>query len=441
MRFFKVLIILVIFQNCSFDNKTGIWKNENIVSDKDEVLFKDFKTLSSSTKVFDKIIPYNKKFKFKIAKATDNFEWKDIFYDESNNLKNFKYKGLNRLIFKSKKITKHKTNDYLLFEENNLITSDQKGNIIIFSISENKIISKFNFYKKRYKNIKKTLNLIVENNIIYIADNIGFIYAFNYKINKLVWAKNNKVPFRSNLKIIKNKLIASSQNNDLYIFSKLSGDTIKLIPTEDTIVKNQFINNLSLNKNNLFFLNTYGSLYSIDKDNLKINWFINLNQSIDLNPSNLFSGHQIINKKNIIVISSNQFTYIINASSGSVIHKKNFSSQIKPLILDDYLFLITQNNLLIAMNINNGEVIYSLDINQQISEFLNIKKKSVSFKSIVAANNEVFIFLKNSYLLKYKINGILEEVIKLPSKIDSQPIFVNSSLAFLDSSNKLSIID
>ena len=36
------------------------------------------------------------------------------------------------------------------------------------------------------------------------------------------------------------------------------------------------------------FLNTFGSLYSINFDNFNINWFINLNQSFDLNPRNLF---------------------------------------------------------------------------------------------------------------------------------------------------------
>ena len=32
MKFFYALIILILFQNCSFDNKTGIWKNDNIIS-------------------------------------------------------------------------------------------------------------------------------------------------------------------------------------------------------------------------------------------------------------------------------------------------------------------------------------------------------------------------------------------------------------------------
>ena len=84
------------------------------------------------------------------------------------------------------------------------------------------------------------------------------------------------------------KLAVANQNNNLYIIDKNSGDNLKLIPTEETIIKNNFINNLSADDENLYFLNTYGSLYCIEIDSNKINWFINLNQSIELNPSNLF---------------------------------------------------------------------------------------------------------------------------------------------------------
>ena len=63
-----------------------------------------------------------------------------------------------------------------------------------FFINENKIIIKFNFYKKKYKKIKKNLNLLVENNIIYVSDNIGYLYALIIK-NKILWAKNYKDTF------------------------------------------------------------------------------------------------------------------------------------------------------------------------------------------------------------------------------------------------------
>ena len=177
MKLFYVLVILIIFQSCSFDNKTGIWKNENSISNKDNDLFNEFKKISISEDNFNEEITLKKSFRFQKSNPVDNFQWNDIFYSKNNNLKNFKYNYLNRIIFKSKKITRHKVNNYLLFEENNLIVSDQKGNIIVFSINKNKMISKFNFYKKQFKKIKKNLNYIVENNIIYVSDNIGYVYA------------------------------------------------------------------------------------------------------------------------------------------------------------------------------------------------------------------------------------------------------------------------
>jgi outer membrane protein assembly factor BamB len=441
MKLFLISIILIIFQSCSFDNKTGIWKNSNTVFEKEEGVFKEFETLSTSNKIFDKIINIDNKFKFVVPNPIINSNWSDIYYNETNNLNNFKYNDLGKLTFRSKKVSKSKTDHLLLFTNNNIITSDQKGNIIIFSINENKIITKFNFYKKKYKKIKKILNLIVDDYVIYVSDNLGYLYAYDYNKNKLLWAKNYKVPFRSNLKIFKQKLIAANQSNNLLFFDKASGKNLKSIPSEETTIKNDFVNSLSLNNENLFFLNTYGSLYSIDSISMKINWFINLNRSLDLNPNNLFKGNQVINNQNVVVVTTNQFTYIIDSKTGSIIYKKNFTSLIKPLIINDYLFLVTKNDLLVAVDLSDGDVIYSYDINQKIAEYLNTKKKTVQYKDIMMINSEIYIFLKNSYLLKFNIEGDLLKVNKLKSKINSQPLVIDNSILYLDNKSKISIMN
>ena len=45
---------------------------------------------------------------------------------------------------------------------------------------------------------------------------------------------------------------------------------------------------------------------------MKILWFLNLNQSLDINPSSLFKGNQVINYKNYVIVSSNQSLYILD---------------------------------------------------------------------------------------------------------------------------------
>ena len=60
--------------------------------------------------------------------------------------------------------------------------------------------------------------MIIEKDVIYVSDNLGYLYAFDYKNKKIIWAKNYRIPFRSNLKLYGNKLIASNQDNNLFFF-------------------------------------------------------------------------------------------------------------------------------------------------------------------------------------------------------------------------------
>ena len=443
MKLFLNIFFSLLLLSCSFDNKTGIWNNENNLSNKNknDKIFSEFKTLSSQNDTFNKIIPFDKSEAIFLSKTEKSNSWNDIYYDQTNNSINFKYEDLNKLIFKSKKISKHEIRNHILLENRIIFISTIKGDIIFYSIDQNRVVNKFNFYKKKFKNIPKKLNIIVQNDIIYISDNLGFLYSFNYFSNKLLWAQNYKIPFRSNLKLYENKLIAANQNNILYFFDKNSGEILKIIPTEETLVKNQFENNISISKNSSYFLNTYGSFYAIDNKSMQILWFINLNQSNDLNPSNLFSSNQIVNYKNKSIVTSNKFTFVLNNASGFVEFKYNFSSLFKPTINNNNVYLVSKDNLLICFNLQNGKILYSYNIDEMISNFLKIKKKKSELKDLVIAENKINIFLQNSYVLKLSPSGKMLDIVKLPSKLKTYPIFFQKNLIFIDKKNKISIVN
>ena len=368
-----------------------------------------------------------------------NYKWTDEFYNDSNNLENFAYKELNEIIFKSQKISRSEVKKTFLFENQNAIFVDFKGNIIVYSLEKENIIFKYNFYKKNYKKIKKILNFIVEDNIIYVGDNFGYLYAVDYLNNKLIWAKNFKIPFRSNLKILENKLIIADTNNSLFYINKTNGNKLKAIPTEETLIMNNFVNSLATIKENLYYLNTYGSLYSLN-NNGRIKWFINLNQSIDINPTNLFNSNPIVINKDKLIISTNLFLYFIDLNSGSTLFKISISSLFRPIVSGDNLFLITKDNLLVSVNINSFKINYSVDLEQTIANFLDVKKKKpISIKTLLLVNNNLFLFLNNSFFIKLDLIGEIKEISKLSSKIKSDPIFINESLIYINNKNKLII--
>ena len=329
-------------------------------------------------------------------------------------------------------------------DSNYIISSDEKCDIIIYSKEENRIVTKFNFYKKKYRKFKKDLNLILENEIIFVSDNLGYLYAYNFLDNKVLWAKDYKIHFRSNLKISGLKLIGANQNNSLYFFNKLTGEILQIIPTEETLIKNNFKNNLALQDKSLFFLNSYGSLYAFDVETNRVNWFINLNRSINLNPSNLFLSNQITVNKEKIIVPTNDYIYVVDKNNGSIDFKKNFKTNIKPLVVDDYIFVVTNNNLLVAWSLKNGKIIYSYNINEKIKNYLELKKnksKKLNYKNLLFLNDKIFIFLENSYILIFNIKGNLDAIDKLPTKIKSSPIIIEKSLIYFDKKNRLSIIN
>ena len=73
MKIFYALIILIILNNCSFDNKTGIWKNENKISKETNDVFTEFEDLSISNTTFNEIINKPDDFIFKISASFNNF--------------------------------------------------------------------------------------------------------------------------------------------------------------------------------------------------------------------------------------------------------------------------------------------------------------------------------------------------------------------------------
>jgi len=106
MKLLYALVILFLFNSCSFDNKSGIWKNENsTTNNKDDDIFKDFEKIISSTETFNDVIQLDTKFIFDLKKNSQNNSWLDIFYNDNNNVDNLSFSDNNKVFLKSKKLT------------------------------------------------------------------------------------------------------------------------------------------------------------------------------------------------------------------------------------------------------------------------------------------------------------------------------------------------
>jgi outer membrane protein assembly factor BamB len=446
-KFLIIPIFLLLFVNCSFDNKTGIWKNENenkkisLSNSNLEDAFKKEKVILEEKKVLpDSAI--------NIDRVETIKNWTQNFYNNYNNVPNTNYKNQKIKILKTSKLAKISVYSDLnliklnepFYYQNTIIYNDVRGNIYIYSINNKKKIFSYNFYKKKFKKINKKLYTVIKDNIIYVADNLGYLYALDVNSSKTIWAKNFGIPFRTEIKIVNNQLLVSDQDNNIFSVNIINGEKNWTINTAEQFLKSNFINSIVYHKeDNILFLNTSGELYSINL--LKgINWVLNFKPtSIDEESQLFLSLPLVINNENLIV-SNNISVSNLDPKTGVKKWSKPYNLTSKPTISKNNLFFVS-NNLLTCLNIKTGEVIWSKSIkikNPENTYYKALKDIDV-ITNLTIANNKVLLFSLNGYLLTFKIkNGKMLSADKISKKgFGSNPSFINKNMYFFDKKYRL----
>ena len=106
LKNFFIIFFFIFLNNCSFDNKTGIWKEHNkkvIAEAKEQV---EIERIFEKKEIFDKEIESNDV--VIISKKNTNINWTQDNLSDSNFVPHLSYKNNKNKIFKSKKIGKSK---------------------------------------------------------------------------------------------------------------------------------------------------------------------------------------------------------------------------------------------------------------------------------------------------------------------------------------------
>ena len=73
-----------------------------------------------------------------------------------------------------------------------------------------------------------------------MADNLGYLYAINFKDGSLVWAQNYGIPFRSNVKFVNNDIFLANIDNTIFSINSNSGEQNWQFSTSPTFLKTNF---------------------------------------------------------------------------------------------------------------------------------------------------------------------------------------------------------
>jgi outer membrane protein assembly factor BamB len=375
-----------------------------------EQLSKNVKKIFEDEKVISKEL--NKNIKVKIPKNISN-----NFNHLSNNLE---IKNLNFNIKRTSKFKFSKIENFnyfepeLVFDGNNFIYFDDKGNILKFG-RDFKIIWKKNFYSKQEKKNKPILSFAVANNILIIFDNLSKLYAVDLVTGNLIWSKKNKNPFNSQIKIFDNKIYAIDMSNILRCYSLLDGSEIWQFKSEDTFLKSIKRNSLIIRNEKVFFNNSMGDITAIDAKNGSLLWQIPTQSSLIYeNAFSLVMSDLVSDDKDIIFSNNRNEFYSLNLVNGFLNWKQKINSSVRPIFYDQFIFTMT------------GNVIRITDI---FDIFGKNKRENIKPIGFVATLNQLILSTSNGRIIVIDIeDGKVDSIFKIDNEKISRPFIFDNKI-------------
>jgi len=440
-KFFFILSIILLF-NCSFDNKTGIWSGSDKEKRKMSEIEKEQKKVISTVKLYSSENLYESEVSNTnqtiLTEAKKNESWKMSGMNLKNHYGHIYLSGFNN-IFLKKKIGKNKFQlsrnlSQPLIINQKIFISDDTGTIFCID-KRGKILWKKNIYKKLYKKVFKTLTLAIYNNDIYVADNIGFIYKLKILNGEPAWIKNHGIPFKSNIKIFKDKIYLINQDNRLLSFDTNEGTLLWDVRSVSSFIKSQSFLSLAISdEGNLVILNSGGDLMKLNAETGGIYWTLSTVGSLFAHDTDFFNSSNIVLTDDEIIFSTLNSTFSFNSITGQNNWELNIGSTNTPIIDGDNIFLVTNNGFLININRTNGEIIRSTNV----LKILKKRKQETEVTGFILGSEKIYIVTRNGHLIICSANlGTPENYRKIGDNINVNPIISSGSLYILTEKSRI----
>ena len=433
MKYFLIFFLSLVIFSCS--------------SDKDKkVDLEVFKNQGEKINVFEANIIFDKEISSKspllLNSPQSNKDWVYEHFSSNNLYEHLVYEGKFQDIFKKSigdYINKNNDSGSLLVSNEFVFFSDEKGKIYKFDIKNQRVIWELKIYESSLNNYPKNIALYLNSNILYAADNLGFLYSIDTETGKPIWQQNYGVPFSSNLNFYKSILYVVNQNSRLYAFNPIDGEKIWSFESLSGLIKPSRSSSISILNNNLLFTNDVGDVTVIDLNQQVIVWTKNILSQNTISNNLIFkTSNLLIDKKDVFISSNNGDLLNFNFDTGEIKWSQKLSSIQNHISTDKYIFVLTENGFIIAFNKTNGTILWSLNL----TKFSRDSKTVPSYYGLLLASNNLYATSSNGDIYKISANdGTYISHKKINSDLSRAPIIVGNRIFILNRSSELIILN
>ena len=410
-------IVFVFIFGCSLNPNSSFWtKTEKLKTDQaiTKLLFEDVK-------------PNEKEFNPNLKVNLPKINTKNINYNYNNDgFTSEKIIGNNFSKFKFSKIDNFSGFEpEILVDNQNLFFFDNKGSVIKFD-KDSKVEWKKNYYSKSDKRNNPILFLASEKNNLFVADTNANYYLLNKENGNLKWKKKHTSSFNSQIKIKNDKILVVDMENNLRCFSMKNGEILWTVPTQLTIVRSQKKQSLVIVSNLVIFSNSIGDLTAVDLNTGELVWQTPT-QALGLAKNITLRNSDVVSDGNLVFMSSNKNQFVaMNIKTGIIKWKQEINSELRPVVVSDYIVTISNEGLMVLINKTDGNI---LRINNILKNIKKKRRKNYRPTGFIISDNKVYVSTSNGrmFIINFSDNSI-QKILKLDEDKLQRPVYFNNEL-------------
>ena len=415
------LIIFIFFIGCSLNSNSKFWTEEKKIEDnKDIKIVKIFKDTNVTKSEFNKNIK---------IRLDSNFKKKKFYENLDNNFGHTNYNG------ELKKISKYsfsKINDYKIykpdpiFHEKGIIFFDSKGTIINFDFNS-KLLWKKNIYTKKEKNLEPILYFAINKNYLIVADNLAKYYALDLNSGKILWTKQGKLPFNSQIKSYKDSFFLIDYKNILRCISIFDGSEKWKVVTDNSLLKSKKRISNIISNDKIVFINNVGDITAANIFTGEFEWQIpTQDTSVYASTFDLKNSDLVLDEQTVYFSNTKNGFYSIDVNGGTLNWKQDVNSEVRPIVIGNLIFTISTKGNLTLIDKLTGNIIRVTNLFDQLKKK---EKKNITPVGFTIGKKHIYLTTNNGKLFLIDIfTGKTTKIIKIDNQTISEPFIVNNNL-------------
>jgi outer membrane protein assembly factor BamB len=177
----------------------------------------------------------------------------------------------------------------------------------------------------------------------------------------------------------------------------------------------------------IYFNNSLGDISAIDIDSGKLLWQTPTQSSLAYDTGFYLKTSDIVAKDDTLFFSNNQNQFFsLDMQTGNLNWKQEINSNLRPIIINEFIFTVSLEGYLIVLEKNNGNIIRVNDV------FKNFKAKNrskIKPTGFIIGSKNIYLSTNNGRLLVIDINsGQTQIKLKIDKKKISRASVFNKNL-------------